>query len=260
MLKIITILTYLLMIAVNALANILPINGLQTGEVSNLYPNLFGPAPVTFAIWGLIYLLLLGFTLYQAGLFQQSMNWEKRELVRKIQILFTVSSLANTGWVFAWHYQLIPMSTILIVILLVCLILINLAIRGKKMTLAEKLLIRLPFSVYFGWITVATIANTTIMLVFWNWKGAGIAEHIWTIAVLLVGLLIGAATALRQKDLAYLLVLIWAYAGIYLKHTSPEGFAGQYGSIIDTVLVCLGVFALLAAYLAFYRRRVDRRI
>lgn len=259
MLKVITILTYLIMIAVNALANILPINGLQTGDVSDLYPNLFAPAALTFAIWGLIYLLLLGFTLYQAGLFQQYLNREKKELLRKIQILFSVSSLANAAWIFSWHYLLIPLSTVLMLILLVCLILINLTTRGQRFTFGEKLLIRLPFSVYFGWITVATIANTTTMLVFWDWDGFGIQEPIWTIAVLLVGLLIGGATALRQKDPAYLLVLIWAYAGIYLKHTSPEGFAGQYEGIIYTVMACLAVFALLAVYQAFYRRRVGKR-
>lgn len=259
MLKAITILTYLLMIAVNALANILPINGLQTGEVSDLYPNLFAPAPVTFAIWGLIYLLLLGFTLYQAGLFQQYLNREKKELLRKIQILFSVSSLANAAWIFSWHYLLIPLSTVLIATLLVCLILINLTTRGQRFTLGEKLLIRLPFSVYFGWITVATIANTTTMLVFWNWKGFGIPEPTWTVIILLVGLLIGVVTTLRQKDLAYLLVLIWAYAGIYIKHTSPGGFAGQYESIINTVMVCLGVFVLLAVYMTFFQRRVGKR-
>ena len=95
--KIITVVTFLAMIVVNSLANILPINGITTGQVSDSYPNLFAPVGATFAIWGLIYLLLAGYTLYQLGIFQENTTTDKTELINKIGILFSVSSIANAS-------------------------------------------------------------------------------------------------------------------------------------------------------------------
>ncbi|WP_094227374.1 lantibiotic ABC transporter permease [Methanolobus psychrotolerans] len=259
LIRIITLVTFLAMIIVNALANILPINGVSTGQVSDSYPNLFAPAGITFAIWGLIYLLLAGFTLYQLGIFQGNTNTNRSVnrsvnrsgLLHKTAILFSVSSLANAAWIFAWHYGLIPLSMLLMLVILVCLILITSTINKERLTTREYLFIRLPFSVYFGWITIATIANVTILLVSIGWKGFGLAETIWTVLVIIAGLIIAATTMLKNKDIAYGLVIIWAYAGILLKHISPEGFGSQYPSIITTTIVCILLLVLAEAYLVY---------
>lgn len=245
---IIAAVTYLIMIITNALANTLPINGVNTGEVSDSYLNLFAPAPVTFAIWGLIYLLLAFYTLYQFGLFHgnESVN---SELINNIGILFTISSLANAIWIFSWHYFMIPLSVLLMVIILVCLILINQMINQENLSTRQKFFIRLPFSVYFGWITVATIANITTFLVGIGWNGFGISKVTWTVIILFVGMLIGFITMLRLNNIAYGLVLIWAYIGIYIKHTSAAGFGGQYQSVTTAVLICLAFFVIGEAYL-----------
>lgn len=248
-LKRITALAFLWMIAVNGMANALPINGLQTGQVSDSYPNLFAPAGVTFSIWGVIYLLLALYTLYQFGLFRDRSEGAPEYREDYILKLFTVSSLLNAAWIFAWHYRFIPFSLILIAGILVCLILINLELGQKSLSRREKMLVRLPFSVYFGWITVATIANATTMLVDMGWNGFGLAESTWTVIILLTGMLIGVSTMLRNKNAAYGLVLLWAYGGIWLKHTSASGFAGQYTQVILTVLLCMAVYAASAAYL-----------
>jgi hypothetical protein len=237
--RIITVVTFLAMVIVNALANTLPINGVNTGGVSDSYPNLFAPAGLTFAIWGVIYLLLLGYTLYQVGLFQEDSSASKAALLDRIGVIFSISSVANAAWIFSWHYHLIPLSMLLMVVILVCLILINQTINSEELSAREKLFVRPPFSVYWGWITVATIANATTLLVSVGWGGFGISEPAWAAIIISVGLLIGVATMLKNRNIAYGLVLIWAYVGILIKHTSASGFAGQYSAVIAVVIVCL---------------------
>lgn len=94
--KIITVVTYLTMILVNALANILPINGITTGEVSDSFSNLFAPAGITFAIWGVIYTLLLGYTIYQLGFFRSNKTEHHSRLLEKVSIAFSISSILNS--------------------------------------------------------------------------------------------------------------------------------------------------------------------
>jgi len=243
------------MVIVNALANILPINGITTGQISDSYTNLFAPAGWAFAIWGLIYLLLAGYTLYQLGVFQDTATSVKTGLLNKIGILFSISSLANAAWIFAWHYQIIPLSLLLIVVILVCLILINQRINKEQLSTTEKLFIGLPFSVYFGWITVATIANATTLLVSLNWQGFGLTEPTWAVIVIILGFLIGAVTMLKNRDIAYGLVIVWAYAGILSKHISPDGFGGQYPVIINTTILCIGLLLLSEVYILISQKR-----
>lgn len=250
--------TFLAMIVTNALANILPINGRGTGVVSDAYANLFAPAGLTFAIWGLIYLLLAGYTVYLAGFLQKSKVPAKTGLLEKTGLLFALSSIANTAWIFAWHYDQIGLSMLLMLVILLCLILINLATRKETLTIRERIFIGIPFSVYFGWITVATIANATTLLVSLGWEGLGIPEAIWTILIVVVGMLIGVVTMLRNRDIAYGLVLVWAYLGILVKHTSPDGFGGQYLAIIITVSTCIVLF-ILAGGKILLTKNAERR-
>jgi len=154
-------------------------------------PQSFAPTGITFTIWGVIYLLLAAHTLYQLGLFRKKGEEVKTALLKDVGILFGISSLANFGWIFAWHYKVIPLSMVLMLVILVCLALIYIRINKETLTANEKIFIRLPFSVYFGWITVATIANATTLFV--DMLGSpvnllGISEVVWTVVILLVGL------------------------------------------------------------------------
>ncbi|MBA4336341.1 lantibiotic ABC transporter permease [bacterium] len=245
--KILTLVAYIAMVTVNFLANSLPINNRGTGEISNAYQNLFAPAGITFAIWGLIYLLLGGYTIY---LFVKK-NKKTEELIKKINPLFIATSLANISWIFAWHYDFIWLSLIIMAVLLVLLIKIADILRIEKFKSLEKLLILTPFSVYFGWITVAAIANVTVFLVSLNWNGFGIADFIWTSIILLVGALIGILRMNKDKNIAYGAVLVWAYSGILFKHLSDGGFGGQYTSIIVTVIACLVLFGFFIGGLVY---------
>ncbi len=241
--KIFVVITYVAMVVVNFLASSLPINDRTTGEISNTYPNLFAPAGLTFSIWGLIYLLLAGYVVYQF-----TKRGEKKEvLITKVNIFFIATSVANISWVFAWHYDYIGLSVIIMAILLYSLIKIADILRDEQLTLHEKLFVYAPFSVYFGWITVAAIANVTVFLVSIGWNGFGITDFVWTSIILLVGAFIGVFRMVKDKNVVYGFVLVWAYLGILLKHVSVSGFGGQYISVIITILVCLALFGIFVA-------------
>lgn len=256
--RIITAITFVIMVIVNGLANALPINGQTSGEVSDYYANLFAPAGYTFIIWGLIYVLLFAYTIYQLGIFRKNSNQNNTELLDTIGIIFSISSIANAIWIFAWHYNVIWLSLILIIIMLVSLIAINREIKKKHLSFKEKLLVRLPFSIYFGWLTVATIANVTTFLVSINWNGFGISESIWTVIILAVGFLIATAAITRNRDIAYGLVVIWAYTGILVKHSSKTGFAGAYPAVIAVVSVCIAFLVIVEIYTLFKPRDKEK--
>ena len=253
--RIIVLLTFLIMVTVNILANTLPINGVTSAEVSDSYPNLFAPAGLTFAIWGLIYLLLALYTLYHLGLFSGKRDTVNQQLLCRVGIYFSLSSVANALWIFSWHGQIIPVSLVLIVIMLFCLIRINQLIRQHDLNNKENFLIKLPFAVYFGWITVATIANVVVLLVSLGWDGFGIPETVWTVVVLGVGLLIGAASTIRFQSVAYGLVLIWAYTGILIKHLSSGGFSGQYPAVVIAAIIAIAGFIAALLVVLFGRKR-----
>ena len=238
--KIIVVVTYVAMVAVNFMANGLPINNRSTGEISDAYPNLFAPAGPAFFIWGLIYLLLGGYVIYQFLKKEQ----KTEALLQKINPFFIATSLANISWIFAWHYDYIGFSVIIMAALLFLLIKIADIICNKEFSPLGKLFIWTPFSIYFGWITVASIANITVFLVSINWNGFGIADFIWTSIILLVGALIGILRMNKDKNIAYGLVLVWAYIWILYKHLSNSGFSQQYPSIIFVVTICLILFVI----------------
>lgn len=240
--RILAAVAFVLMVTVNALANILPINGVSTGVISDSYPNLFAPAGVTFSIWGVIYLLLGVYTVFQLGLFGRKSSKKHETLLDELSKWFLVSSLINSTWIFAWHYLQIGLAALLLVSLLIVLIKIAELLRTQKLAGWENWVISTPFFVYFGWVTVATSANITIWLVSLGWNGFGLSDVFWTVAILLVGAAIGIARLLRDRKIEYGLVCIWAYFGIGLKHYSPEGFNGQYPAVLVTVFLSIAAF------------------
>jgi hypothetical protein len=245
--KIFTLISFVVMITVNALANILPINGISTGDVSDAYPNLFAPAGITFSIWGLIYLLLAIYVVYQF----LPKKKKTEALINKINLYFIISSIANAVWIFSWHYRLIGLSLLLMLVILYSLIKISALTNQKSLNVKDKLYVKVPFGVYFGWITIATIANVTTLLVCLGWQNFIFPDPVWTIIILFIGTIIASLTAIREKNLAYGLVPVWAYFGIYLKHNSPDFFNGAYPNIILTTIICIIIFLIIDGCLLF---------
>lgn len=246
-LRISALVAYIIMVTVNYLANALPIGGRDTGEISDNYPNLFTPAGYAFSIWGLIYILLAVFVIYQ--LWQ-----EKNETIAKINHFFIVNAFLNASWIFAWHYNIIWLSVIIMAGLLYTLIRIADISRVSNFSKKENWFARLPFSVYFGWITVATIANITVFLLSIGWNRFGLSESFWTIAVLLVGTLIGFWRILKDRAISYGLVLVWAYSAILTKHLSASGFNEKYPAVIWTVAISLLVFAGTIVFISIKKK------
>jgi hypothetical protein len=249
LIKLLALISYILMIIVNALANILPINNLTTGQVSDSFPNLFTPTGLAFSIWGLIYLLLAVYLIYQ--LFSKKINLK---LSNQVNILFIASSFVNSAWIFAWHYEIIWLTVLLMLVLLFTLIKISDVLNKEKLNSKEKLLYKIPFGLYFGWITVATIANITGFLVSIGWNGFGLSETIWMVLILLVGLAIAIWRMHKDSNLAYGLVPVWAYFGIWLKHTTPNGFNNSYPIIITTVIICI-VLLIISNVILIVRKK-----
>ena len=237
-LQISNFLAVVLTIVVNSLANILPINGKNTGQLSDNIPNLFVPSGITFAIWGVIYLLLILFAIYQARDFFKKEKIEMPYLT-KITPFFILASAANILWIFLWHYEQVALSLIAMLILLISLIAIYIKLNvGQQQTpLKEKMFIHVPFSVYLGWITVATIANITAWLVIISWDGFGISDVTWTIIVLCVATLLTLIILYKRKDIAYSLVIIWALLGIVIKRMQDQTEIATTATIAIVVII-----------------------
>lgn len=210
---------------VNILANALPINGVTTGQLSDEYPNLFVPAGITFAIWGVIYLGLLGFSIYSLSMaFQKGATAKGRtDFLGIIGPWFFISCLANATWVLAWHHQMVWLSVFLMLILLTSLIAIYTRLYiGRVVRPAEKICVHLPFSIYLGWITVATVANMTALLVYMGWSGSPFSEATWAAILIAIAAVLGMRLVRTRRDFGYGLVMIWALYGILTKRNSMD--------------------------------------
>jgi len=214
--QILNIVGMLVVLVVNAMASLLPLNGLTTAQISDSFFILFVPAGYVFSIWGIIYLGLIAFTVYQALPAQRG-----NPRLRKMGIWFFLSGLANSLWLVSFHYQLFGLAMIMMLVLLGILIRIYTILGIGKETVkpVEKWVVNLPFSIYLGWITVATIANASQFLYFINWDGFGISAEIWTLIMLAAALVISAMVSFTRKDVGYTLVLVWALIGIAIKQS-----------------------------------------
>ena len=241
--QILNIVAVIATLIVNYLSNALPINGKTPGQLSDEIPNLFVPAGLTFSIWGIIYILIIMFAVYQArDLFKKEKI--KMPFIKKTSYYFFLAGLANIGWIFAWHYQQVLLSVLMMLILFASLVKIylNLDIGKEIVSRKERIFVQVPISVYLGWITVATIANVTAFLVTINWNGLGISEVIWTMIVIIVALIITLLMIITRKDVAYSLVVVWALLGIYIKRTDP--FYGIQNDVALTAIVSASIVLL----------------
>ncbi len=214
--------TIMVTLVVNGLANALPLNGLNTGEISDRFKVYFVPAGYVFSIWGVIYLGLIAFAIFQALPAQR-----ENPRLRASSWWISIGGLANTAWIFLWHYEQFPLTMIAMLVLLGTLIVtyLRLGIGRSAVPATETWAARLPFSIYLGWITVATVANATALLDYLKWNGFGIAPEIWMGMVLAAVLVIAALMNFTRRDVAYAAVILWALAGISVQHATVSAVA-----------------------------------
>jgi len=252
LLQIGNIIAVILTIIVNGLANLLPIGGKNTAELSDNIPNLFVPAGITFTIWGIIYFLIILFAIYLAkDLFKKEKT--TTPFLEKISYFFILASIANIIWIFLWHYEQVLLSLLAMLLLFVSLLFIylRLNIGIEKVSFREKLFVQVPISVYIGWITVATIANVTAVLVTIGWDGFGASEEIWAMLVIIVAAIITILILIKRKDFAYSVVIIWALIGIYLKRSVVDPIYGLQTQIAYTALFGLILILILSAIVGY---------
>ncbi len=231
-------------LAVNALANLLPINGLNTGEVSDLYPSLFTPVGITFSIWSVIYILLTGFVIY---------FWVHRRdaFIDTLLPWFIMSCILNMGWILVWHFLLPVASVCIMLVMLVVLVSMFRRVHTPRRAYTEweQVVVLLPFTLYAAWICVATIANISALLVWAGWQGGILTYEQWTALMMGVAALVAILVTANYRTPVFALVVIWALFGIYLRWRETE-----YTVIIRTA-IALQV-ALAVTILLVLRRRV----
>lgn len=242
--QIVVVVSVLVTLVVNWLANTLPFNGLTTGEVSDQFQVYFVPAGYVFSIWGVIYLGLIAYAVFQA-LPAQRQNPRMR--ATGWWVAFT--GLANSTWLFLWHYELFPLTLVAMLSLLAALIVIylRLGIGRTSVSMLETLTTRVPFSIYLGWITVATVANITSALDYVNWNRFGLSPETWMTIILAAVLTIVTLVIFTRRDLAYTLVIFWALIGIAVRHPA----------VAAQTWVTFGLVALMLAAAFLWRRPVQ---
>ena len=226
-------------LVMNTLAVTLPLFGRSTGAISDLYPSFFTPAGLTFSIWSVLYLSQIAFAVYQA-LPAQAANPH----LRAVRWPFVAACLFNAVWIVAWHALAVPASFALMLGLLGSLVVaynrLGIGLRPAT-TGAESWLARVPVSLYLGWITVATVANAVALLVSLGVRDDGTLGRVLAALLVVVAACIGAAFSVGRRDVAYNLVLLWAFLGVYL---------ARPGEGIVVAGVVAGAALVLAAMLA----------
>jgi hypothetical protein len=227
----------------NGISQSLPIGGRTSADISNMYTTFFTPANYAFAIWGVIYTLLLLYAVYQALPSQRANPY-----MRKIGWLFIVSCVLNMAWITLFQYDQILISVGVIIAFLLTLIAIYVRLDSGRAnaSTADRLLLLLPFSVYLGWLSVATIANISVLGVAQNWGNPlGIAAPTWAAIMLVVATLVGLIMAVTRRDVAYVLVFVWAFTAIINKQSATPVVTTTALIAVITLLIVLAVSMLL---------------
>jgi hypothetical protein len=240
------LISVIITVIVNILASALPLNGQNTGEISDRFQVYFVPAGYVFAIWFFIYVGWIAFAIYQ---FRSSQKESPR--LRTLGYLFALSGLANSAWLFAWHYNTFGLSVLIMLTLLGLLIAsyLRLDVNRASVSRAERWSVDIPFSVYLGWVTVATVANITSWLYSIDWNGFGIAPQVWAVIMIVVASVVGLLMTLTRRDAAYVFVLVWSFIGIALKQA-------DVASVATTAWIGAGLMLALAVYSLTRRQTV----
>jgi len=220
LLKAANLIILLISFAVNMMAVLLPLNGKTPKELSDQYPNLFTPAGLTFSIWSLIYLLLLLFIGWQYWPIRSAQRrLDRDQAIDALGGQFVMVSLLNMSWLFSWHYEYVALSFLIMLTMLFQLIRINrLAFYNLPHTRNFRNFLQLPFGLYLGWISVASIANATVLLTSVQWNGFGLSAELWTGVMMTTAVALSMGMVFVRRNIPYALAVAWALWGIALKH------------------------------------------
>ena len=233
-------------LCLNGLANALPLNGVTTGALSDMYPNLFVPMGATFSIWALIYSWLLVSVVYGIVLAGSERD---RTPLEAIGPWFVINMLANAAWIVAWHWMWVPVSLALMLVILSSLVAmyLRLEVGVSPARAGDRWLMHAPVSLYMGWITVATIANITALAVDLGAPSFGTVPAWLTVGVIGAAVAIAGRMLWARSDDIFALVVMWALLGIHIKRTASEAAGSELvasAALGGLVLVGCGLLAL----------------
>ena len=224
-------------IIVNLFSNF--ITGKSVAAISNRFPVPVTPAGWAFSVWGIIYTGLIAFAIYQALPAQRT-----NPRLRRIGYWYLLSCVANIAWLFLWVNEQITLSLVAMIVLLLSLITLYLRadMNRTNITRVERWCVNIPFGIYMGWITVATIVNVTVVLFNLGWDGLGISPEIWTTILLVVGTVIALSVGITRVDIAYIATVVWAYSAILVKNI-PTPMIAITASVMIAILL-LGIILI----------------
>lgn len=240
-LQIATFLTILATLTVNILSNFFPPGGLSIGEIANtlLKGVQITPANYAFAIWGLIYLGLIAYGIYQLRPTQRG-----SPTIRRVNSLLIIACIAQIAWVSLFTQRLFWLSVVAMSGILLPLIgaYLHLGISRERVSREQKWLVYMPFSIYLGWISVATIVNVASALYISGWNGWGMSAEGWTVIMLIVGAVVAGIVAIQRADIAFTLVFIWAYVAIAIRQLDDRSIwiTAVVAAIFLAVLLVFG--------------------
>lgn len=251
---------YIIAFAVSQMSQFKLIGNTNMGEVSAKYESVFTPAGITFSIWGIIYIGLFVFTIYHLKqAYKADAHAEANQVLQKIGYLFVLNNIATTAWVFAWLNEYVTLSLVLMIIQLYTLIRIHidLKIYDPYKSKISKLCTQVPLSLYFGWISIATIANASAFLVYIGWDGAGISAIAWTNILIAVATILGAFIITYRNNPYFGLVVLWALYGIYLKRVEVNEIL--YQDVIKAVWISFSLISILVVYKIISNYRLSKK-
>jgi hypothetical protein len=257
LLAILNFLFFVVSFSTSTLSQFKVFNNQDNSQISAKYDTLFTPAGITFSIWGIIYISLFAFVIFHLiKAFKQNENSEANVSTQKMGYLFILNNLATTLWVFAFSFEKLGLSLLLIVLQLLTLLKINidLKIYDPYKSLSSRILTQLPLSIYFGWICIATIANFSLYLVSIGWNG-GFSAINWANILIWASLALSIFMTLHKKNPYFGLVVMWALYGIQLKLKSVD--ASSFYSLILSIWVAFAIvgFTTLIRFIINYKNR-----
>lgn len=200
-------------LVLNTLAITLPLGGRSPAEISDSFNLRFVPAGYVFSIWSLIYLALIGFAVFQALPAQQANG-----SVRATGFWFAPTCLANSLWVVLWQFGYLLLTLPVMLVLLAALIVLYRRLAAfPAVTRATRWLVHAPFSLYLGWISVATIANASAVLAGLGWDGRPLNPVIWAVVMVAAAAGLSLLMSVRHRDALYSGAIAWALIGIVVK-------------------------------------------
>lgn len=241
----------LVLIVVNFLSNTIPFGGKTMAEVSAQYPTLITPAGYAFSIWGLIYLLLLVFSIFQLRRGRES------RFYNLIWPFYMLNVAANIAWLFAFQYNAIAVSVVIMLILLYSLIRIfRLFYRFKsKLGTTRRFFFQVPFSLYFGWVSVATIVNIAVLIYSLDIPAFMNHQSLFAISMVIVAAVLGFAILLSKHDYVFGLAITWALVSIWVGQESLPVITTAKFAAIGLIATMIYRFAARRVKLSKYGRK-----